>query len=125
MARHYGVGHDYRARYGSVPLSFAEGDEVEVDDAVAKWVNDDSPGTLLPLDVPESNPEPVEGVVVESETAGTGEAVNAETGEVTAPGEPLPVIEQTVGAELVAEAPVEDVKARGGLLRGKRSGGSK
>lgn len=42
----------------------------------------------------------VEGVEVESETAGTGEAVNAETGEVTQPGESLPSIPQTDGEPL-------------------------
>lgn len=45
-----------------------------------------------PVDTPAS--EKVEGVEVidESGTAGAGEAVNADTGEVTAPGEPLPEI---------------------------------
>lgn len=32
----------------------------------------------------------IKGVVVESDTAGAGDAVDAETGEVTKPGEPLP-----------------------------------
>lgn len=42
----------------------------------------------------------VEGELEESETAGTGEAVNAETGEVTQPGDPLPTIEQADGDTL-------------------------
>jgi hypothetical protein len=37
----------------------------------------------------------VEGVLVESDVAGTGEAVNADTGEVIKPGEPLPPIKAT------------------------------
>lgn len=37
--------------------------------------------------------EIIEAGLEESETAGTGEAVNAETGEVTQPGEPLPEVE--------------------------------
>lgn len=37
----------------------------------------------------------VTGVWVESDVAGTGEAVNADTGEVTQPGEPLPPIEDS------------------------------
>lgn len=53
----------------------------------------------LPEPAPEEEPadeaEAVEvpGVLVESDTAGTGEAVNADTGEVTQPGEPLPPVE--------------------------------
>lgn len=42
----------------------------------------------------------VPGTAVESETAGTGETVNAETGEVTPPGEPQPAIEQDGGTPL-------------------------
>lgn len=122
MAR-YKVGHNYAASRDGRRLAFTEGEVVEVDDNDAAFVEVDSPGALVAVDG-EDSPAPVEGVVVESETAGTGEAVNAETGEVTAPGEPLPVIEQADG-EPIVEAPVEDVKARGGLLRGKRSGGSK
>lgn len=36
--------------------------------------------------------KPIKGVLVESDVAGTGEAVNADTGEVTAPGDPLPPV---------------------------------
>lgn len=46
---------------------------------------------------PTEHVEEIQGELVESDTAGTGPAVNAETGEVTQPGEPLPVIEQAVG----------------------------
>lgn len=42
----------------------------------------------------------VEGTTVESDTAGTGGAVNAETGEITQPGEPLPPIEGGDGQPL-------------------------
>lgn len=42
----------------------------------------------------------VVGESVESDTAGTGEAVNADTGEVTAPGDQLPTIEQEDGTPL-------------------------
>jgi multidrug efflux pump subunit AcrA (membrane-fusion protein) len=38
--------------------------------------------------------QPVEGVVVDSETAGTGPAVNVDTGEVTAPSDPLPEVKE-------------------------------
>ena len=42
-----------------------------------------------------------EGVVVEDDgVAGTGQAVNEETGEVTNPGEPLPTVEGQDGAQL-------------------------
>lgn len=43
---------------------------------------------------------PIEGRLVESDIAGTGPAVNAETGEVTQPGEPLPPIVQEGGTPL-------------------------
>lgn len=46
----------------------------------------------------------VTGVLVESDTAGTGPAVNAETGEVTQPGEPLPAIAQDGGTPLEPDA---------------------
>lgn len=44
--------------------------------------------------------EEIAGETVESETAGTGDAENAETGEVTPGGEPLPTIEQDGGEQL-------------------------
>jgi hypothetical protein len=42
----------------------------------------------------------IPGEWVQSDTAGTGEAVNADTGEVTPPGHPLPTIEQQDGEPL-------------------------
>lgn len=64
---------------------------------------------------PEEEPEEVgapvvevPGVVVESETAGTGEVVNAATGETTAPGEALPQVEQSDGVELHAAEPAAE-----------------
>lgn len=47
----------------------------------------------------------VEGVQVQSDTAGTGEAVNAETGEVTAPGQPLPPAGSLTGSATPLDAP--------------------
>jgi hypothetical protein len=47
----------------------------------------------------------VPGEWVESDTAGTGGAVNAETGEVTAPGEPLPPIQHDDTQEFPATPP--------------------
>jgi hypothetical protein len=49
------------------------------------------------------------GEVVESDTAGTGEAVNADTGEVTPAGQPLPEIEQTDGEPLPPPEPEEQL----------------
>lgn len=51
------------------------------------------PGAVSGLDNVLLNPDAAaeaEAEYVQSDTAGTGEAVNADTGEVTAPGEPLP-----------------------------------
>ena len=70
----------------------------------------------------EPEPEEVQGVLVESDTAGTGVAVNEETGEITEPGEPLPTIEQEeegavallkteLDAEVVEESPAPAKKA--------------
>jgi predicted O-methyltransferase YrrM len=49
--------------------------------------------------------EEIPAEIVESDTAGTGEAVNADTGEITAPGEPLPPIEQDDGEALEEAQP--------------------
>jgi hypothetical protein len=57
---------------------------------------------------PEPNPEPQpepEPERVESETAGQGEAVNADTGEVTVPGEPLPDLPDSAYPDDVEELP--------------------
>lgn len=61
----------------------------------------------------------IKGEAVESDVAGTGEAVNMETGEITPAGEPLPevsndvvdaeqveLLEEELGATVVAETPV-------------------
>ena len=47
-----------------------------------------------------AEPDLVEGVLVVSDTAGSGAAENADTGAVTEPGDPLPVIEETEGDPL-------------------------
>jgi hypothetical protein len=49
----------------------------------------------------------VPGEVVDSETAGTGEAVNADTGEVTPGGQALPTIEQSDGEPIDSPASEE------------------
>lgn len=60
-----------------------------------------------PALVPEEvSGEEIPGVYVESDVAGTGEAVNAEAGEVTQPGEPLPPIS--------SEGPGEALSGSGG-----------
>lgn len=51
------------------------------------------------------------GVVVESESAGTGLAENAESGVVVEPGEQLPVVEQTEGEPLEPADPVAPVES--------------
>lgn len=51
-------------------------------------------GVILPGYAPPVTGDVVLGQVVDSDTAGTGDAVNADTGEVTPAGQPLPVIEQ-------------------------------
>jgi len=43
----YRVARDYRAVYRSQSVGFSEGDNVDVDDDVAAWVNRDSPGCLI------------------------------------------------------------------------------
>jgi predicted O-methyltransferase YrrM len=53
--------------------------------------------------------EQARGEVVESDTAGAGEAINVETGEVTAPGEPLPPIEQDDGEPLPPPEPQQQL----------------
>lgn len=53
---------------------FAEGDEVELNPAVAAWVESDAPGTLEPADVskdtPEAEPEPEPEAESEPDDAG-------------------------------------------------------
>jgi hypothetical protein len=56
--------------------------------------------TAEPETVAASPDSQVPGELVQSDVAGTGEAVNAETGEVTPPGQPLPAIEQDSGEQL-------------------------
>lgn len=68
-----------------------------VDDALTQ----DDIDNVREIELYESDEDDViEGVLVESDVAGTGDAVNAETGEVTAGSDPLPVVEQTDGDEL-------------------------
>lgn len=44
------VARNYYAVYRSVPVAFAEGAVVDVDDVTADWVNRDSPGCLIPAE---------------------------------------------------------------------------
>lgn len=53
-----------------------------------------------PVEVIPEGPLPVEGALVDEPLAATGDAVNADTGEVTAPGDPLPEIPSTEGDPL-------------------------
>lgn len=87
---------------GGTPLSDGDGPAYE---AVA---GEPVPGSVT--DGPETVAvsTPVEGELVESDVAGAGEAVNAETGEVTAPGQPLPTIEQEDGEPLLPQNDGED-----------------
>lgn len=62
----------------------------------------------------------IQGELVESDTAGTGPAVNAETGQVTQPGESLPVIDQAGGEPIPPlEDPQNDEPEKTGKGRGK------
>lgn len=78
--------------------------------------HDGTAAFTVPVSHEPVEPTPVEPMTVEGvegEVATPGEAVNVESGEVTAPGEPLPVIEQTEGeplppAEPLALTPVYD-----------------
>lgn len=47
---HYRATRDYRSNHNGRQFGYSEGDEAEVDDDVAAWVNRDSPGTLVPAD---------------------------------------------------------------------------
>lgn len=47
MPKRYRVKRDYRAFYGEEWIQLAKGKTVELDEAVAEWVNRDSPGTLV------------------------------------------------------------------------------
>jgi outer membrane biosynthesis protein TonB len=74
-------------------LAYAEGDQLTEDDE-----------TLVD-DIEETGPQEIEGVLVKSDLAGTGPAVNAETGQVTAPGEPLPPIDAGPDAKAIEPLP--------------------
>lgn len=64
---------------------------------------DTDPGVADPGAPAEAQQIP--GELVESDTAGTGPAVNAETGEVTQPGEQLPPVAQPTGPDSVTLDP--------------------
>lgn len=55
---HYRATRDYQSNHNGRTFGYSEGDECEVDDAVAEWVNRDSPGTLEALDVEDPPTEP-------------------------------------------------------------------
>lgn len=65
-----------------------------------------------PIEPAES--EAVPGELVESDVAGTGDAVNEDTGEVTSEGEQLPEIEQAEGDPLDPAQDPEDAAAGSG-----------
>lgn len=46
----FAVTRDYRAVYRSAPIGFDKGAVVDVDEPTAEWVNNDSPGCLVPAD---------------------------------------------------------------------------
>lgn len=95
--------------------SAANTDEDHLSD-VAQKLRDAVNGTTEAIAAQEGNDtlgEPVSGEAVESETAGTGGAVNAETGQETAPGEPLPPVEQTDGEPLGEPDSQEDENVNG------------
>lgn len=80
------------------PAPQTDGDGTSYEDAApsgsaAETVTDGTQAVAVPS-------EGIPGELVESDTAGTGGAVNAETGEVTAPGEPLPPVESEGGEPL-------------------------
>lgn len=89
------------------PAPQTDGDGTSYEDAApsgsaAETVTDGTQAVAVPS-------EEIPGELVESDTAGTGGAVNAETGEVTAPGEPLPPIESEGGQPLepTSDTPTE------------------
>lgn len=80
------VAHNYYAVYRSVPVAFAAGAVVDVDDATADWVNRDSPGCLVATDAPDVETTP--------DDTGT-EAPAASTDATDAPDAPdVPDVEQ-------------------------------
>lgn len=92
----YASNHNGR-RFGP----WAEGDVIDLDAVDAEWLNRDSEGVLCPVGE-------VAGVLLDGPEV-LGEAVNAETGEVTAPGEPLPDLpESAYPADAVALEPVAE-----------------
>lgn len=88
----------------------ADGDLVPDDHPDAELLAYGTGDPLKPEDADLLRSVEIEGVLVDDEPlAGTGDAVNADTGEVTQPGDPLPVIEQTDGDPLDAEPEPEKV----------------
>ena len=68
------VTRDYRSVFRSRPIAFSEGDTVDVDDETAGWVNNDSPGCLVPVDKPDAPTSGRESIEVEP--GETGEHVD-------------------------------------------------
>ena len=79
----------------------ADGDLVPDDHPDAELLAYGTGDPLKPEDADLLRSVEIEGVLVDDEPlAGTGDAVNADTGEVTPAGEPLPPIEQNGGDPL-------------------------
>lgn len=75
----YRIARNYRAVYRSQPISFDADATVEVDDAQADWVNQDSPGCLVPVDEPSVEPS---GETAEEPSGEPHEGIEVEVGEV-------------------------------------------
>ena len=71
----YVVNHRYRSSSGT---KLEQGSIVDLDVALADWVNRDSPGCLTAVDSAEPEPEPVPGPVAEVDPAVEVEVVEVE-----------------------------------------------
>jgi len=78
----YEVTQNYRAVYKHVPLGFTAGDVVEVDESTAEWVNNDAPGTLVPVGehAPAEEIPTGEPVIVQEPTPEDDEPVSEDPG---------------------------------------------
>lgn len=105
------VARNYYAVYRSVPVAFAEGAVVDVDDVTADWVNRDSPGCLIPAAVAEPAAEPA-AVPVTEEAAEEAAAPDLDAA-------PPAADDAGVVAEAGADVPAAD--AEPSTKRGRRA----
>lgn len=125
----YRVARNYRAVYRSQPVNFDVDAVVEVDDAQADWVNQDSPGCLIPVDEPPAEPadepaaepadepsgEPHEGIEVEP----------GETGELVADGDGEGPLAEVVNLDELDRDQLLDYADKHGIEVNRRLGEAK